>query len=369
MITRCKTAVVMFATVSTFACMGTAIADGRVRVAHFAPFASILEETSVTIAVDGDPVLENFVFGEFSDYLNLPAGSYAITVTPTGATEPAITGEATVADDTDYTIAAVGNGLDQPLALLGLVDDNSPPTSGNLKLRVVHAAPFADSPEATAVSIRSDDGAVIGDLESVPYGEFSEVLEIPAGIYDLKVATPDGRINLIDAAPVDLPADASITVFAIGDGNNQPLGLTAMPVGELALEAPANDLVSGHWYNPETPGQGIGFHPVPEEDRIFGTWYTYGEGGVSTWYALDTCVEPGTTECNTIGFNGTRAIFAIVAVTGGAFDQATELTREPVGELTVDFESCRLASAFYTVNGQDGSFDLVNLTPIAGCTE
>lgn len=369
MTARRPSVLAILAALSSLACVGSAFAVSQVRVAHFAPFASDLEDTAVTVAIDGEPVLENVVFGDFTDYLDLPAGTYDITITPSGASSPAISGEATVADNVAYTLAAVGNGTEQPLALLALVDDNAAPAAGNLKLRIVHAAPFADTPEATAVSVRADDGTLIGGLDNVPYGVASGVLEIPAGTYDLKVATPDGRVNLIDAAPVALPAGASITVFAIGDGVNQPLGLTAVPVGVLALEPTVSDLISGHWYNPATAGQGFGFHPVPAEDRIFGTWYTFGSGGAATWYALDTCAEPGTTTCSGVGFDGTRAVFSVVAVTGGAFNQPTPPTGAPVGSLTVDFDTCRSASASYTVNGQSGSFNLVNLTPVADCRD
>jgi hypothetical protein len=348
----------------------SAFADARVRIAHFAPFADIREETSVTIAVDGEPILENVVFGDFSEYLDLAAGTYDITVTATGAADPAIAAEATVADGVDYTLAAIGNGTEQPLELLALEDDNTAAAAGNLKIRVVHAAPFADTPESTAVSIRADDGTVIGGLDSVSYRDASDILEVPAGTYDLKVATPDGRVNLIDAAPVDLPEGASVTIFATGDSTNEPLALVAVPVGELAAETPVDDRYAGHWYNPETPGQGFGFHPVPGADRMFATWYTYGEGGAPIWYALDTCATPGSLECNTTGFDGDTATFSVAYSTGGTFDEPGGVSAEAIGELVVEFTSCTTATATYTLNEtQTGSFDLVNLTPVDSCTD
>jgi hypothetical protein len=351
------------------ASISVALADARVRVAHLAPFADTVAGTSVTVAVDGDPILEDFTYGDFTEYLDLPAGTYEITVTPTGAGSPAITGSATLEDDIDYTLAAVGNGSLQDLGLLALVDDNAAPAAGNLKLRVVHAAPFADTPEATEVSVRSDDGEVIAGLTNVPFNAASPVLEIPAGNYDLKVATPDGGTNLIDLAPLDLPAGVSLTVFATGDGVNQPLGFLALPLGELPTEAAVDDRYAGHWYNPAVPGQGIGIHPVPAQDRLFATWYTFGDNGSQAWYALDTCVTPGTIACNTNGFDGEVATFGVAAVTGGSFNVAGGTSTRAAGSLVVEFLTCSTATATYEVDGRTGSFDLVNLTPLASCTD
>ncbi|PKL96424.1 MAG: hypothetical protein CVV18_01695, partial [Gammaproteobacteria bacterium HGW-Gammaproteobacteria-8] len=120
-----------------------ALADATVRIVHAAPFADTLEGTSVTVAANGAPVLQDFQFKDFTDVLPLPAGDYELTVTPTGAGEPAITADVTLEDGVDYTVLAVGDGVNQPLALWPLVNDAAAPGDGNLNLRIVHAAPFA----------------------------------------------------------------------------------------------------------------------------------------------------------------------------------------------------------------------------------
>lgn len=346
----------------------TVLADARVRVAHLAPFADTVEATSVTVAVNGNALLEDFQFGEFTDYVPLPAGSYEITITPTGATSPAITADATVEDEVDYTLAAIGNGSLQDLSLLALVDDNGDPSAGNLKLRIIHAAPFAADLTATEVSIRTAGGDVVAGLVNVPFGAASPVLEIPAGAYDLKITSPDGRVNLIDLAPLDLPAGASLTAFAVGDGVNQPLGVIALPLGELPTQTPVDDRYSGHWFNPETPGQGLGIHPVPSQNRLFATWYTF-DDGVPVWYALDTCATPGSVQCNTVGFDGETAVFSIAQVTGGSFNEPGGTQTTAVGSLTVEFTSCTTANASFELNDSSGSFELFNLTPLISCND
>ncbi|MEM1411455.1 MAG: DUF4397 domain-containing protein, partial [Pseudomonadota bacterium] len=81
-----------------------ALADANVTIAHFAPFADTLAGTSVTIAVNGDTLLENVEFKDFTAPQALAAGEYTIDIIPTGATEPAISGTFMLMDDTDYTL-------------------------------------------------------------------------------------------------------------------------------------------------------------------------------------------------------------------------------------------------------------------------
>jgi len=49
----------------------------------------------------------------------------------------------------DYTVHAAGNGSLRGLEMVALVDDNTPPAMGMVKVRIVHAAHFASTPEAT----------------------------------------------------------------------------------------------------------------------------------------------------------------------------------------------------------------------------
>lgn len=160
--------------------------------------------------------------------------------TPPGAMMPAISAEVVLESDTDYTVLALGDVTNQDLALLPLVDTTPAPAAGEIAIRIVHAAPFAPALVDTAVSIRLDDGTVVNGLDNVQFGGESGFFALPEGTYDLQIASPDGTQVFIDLAPVELPAGAVLTVFAIGDGVNQPLGVSAFfsdgSVADLPLE-------------------------------------------------------------------------------------------------------------------------------------
>ena len=221
------------AAVALLAVSGTALAQTNVNVGHLAPFAPDVADTAVSVDVDGMQVLTGVTYNQFSGYLELapagtPPGSTLVEVrTPPGGAV-AISDTFSLAADTNYSVLAIGDGSNQPLQLLPLIDDLTPPATGNVKIRVVHAAPFAASLPDTAVSVRTQGGDVVGGLNSVEFGQDSGFLEVPAGQYDFLIATPDGSTPLIDPVPVSLPGGTIVTLYAVGDGSNQPLGITAV---------------------------------------------------------------------------------------------------------------------------------------------
>jgi hypothetical protein len=216
--------------------------DATVSVAHFAPFADSVAGTSVTVRVNGADTFTEFEFGDIITDVTLPEGAYLIEVLPTGTETVAISGSVVLTGGVDYTLAAIGDGVNQPLELFPLVDDNEPPA--NLaNLRVGHLAPFADTLEGTRVDICTDEGDIVPGLADVAYKDVA-TLPLPAGTYDLLIAlagTSCGEVAL-DLPPVALAEGDVADVFAIGNIANLPLQI-ATTTG-LNVDEPADALVS-----------------------------------------------------------------------------------------------------------------------------
>ncbi len=348
----------------------SAFAAAKVAVAHFAPFASDLDATAVNISINGAPVdaLQGVKFKDFTGYIDLDAGTYTIDVIPVGATDPAITGEFTLTDGVSYTVYAAGNGSTQPLELRALVDDTTAPMTGNLNIRVVHAAPFAADLAATEVSIRTVDGMLVNGLQGVPYNVDSGFFEIPAGTYDLKVASNDGSVNYIDPLAAPLPAGADVTVYAVGDGINQPLGIIAFPVGELPTRTPVDNSTNGTWEIIEGTGTGFIFQPIPAQNRATGSWYTYDMDGNPTFLTFDSCLEQanemGDFECSTPGgFDGEMATTSLYLSTGGGPSEDDVVETVKVGEIDFEFLGCLSAVATVRLDGAEAQvYSAANLT-------
>ena len=352
-VTTTAAALLMCASQSLFA-------DARVAVAHFAPFAEDIEDTAVDVAVNGIVALEGVTYKQFTDYLDFAAGDYTIDVYLAGLAEssdPIITGSFSLEDGVSYTLFATGNAVTQNPVLLALVDTVDMPDADNLNLRVVHAAPFAADLDATEVSIRTAGGDVVNGLVGVPYGVDSGFFQVPAGSYDLKVASNDGSVNYIDPLPADLPAGADVTVFAVGDGINQPLGIIAFPVGELPTRAPVDNRSNGMWEIIEGSGTGFVFQPMPSQNRAVGTWYTYDMDGNPTFLTFDSCQnEPGEDGCAVPGgFDGTMAVTALYTSAGGGPNEEDVVETTRVGEIEFEILGCNDATATVTLDGGEST--------------
>ena len=332
-----------------------ALSDARVTVAHFAPFAEDIADTSVSVALNGTVALENVKFKDFTGYIALPAGEYVVDIIPTGTNTIAITATYNLMDGQDYTVYATGNGSLQDLQLVALADDNTAPAQGNIKVRIVHTAPFGPTAESTEVSVRTAGGDLVAG-PGVPYGAATGYLELPEGTYDLKVASNNGQVNLIDPEPVALASGAIVTLFAVGDIITQDLGIVATPVAELPLRAPVDQSTNGSYRLDGLDGQGFWFTPIPAQNRVVGAWYTYNADGSPMWFTFES--EPG-------GFDGMTAMTTLYQSTGDTPD-AMQMT-EPVGTIDFDVFDCSLIEATVTVGDSMTDYAGIRLTSSALC--
>jgi hypothetical protein len=333
-----------------------AFSAARVAVLHLAPFASDVDATAVDIWINGEIAFPGVKYKDFVNYVELEAGEYTIDVTLAGSTDPVLSKMYTLEDGVDYSVYAIGNGLTQALELTETVDDNTAPMEGMVAVRVSHTAPFAEDLASTEVSIRTAGGDVVNGLVGVPYKVNSGFFEIPANTYDLKVASNDGSVNYFDPLPAALPAGANVTLYAIGDGINQPLGILAFPVGELETRTPVDNSANGWWNIVEGSGQGFILQPIPAQNRLVGTWYTYDLEGNPLFLTFDSCQddvgENDTFACSTPGaFDGVMAETALFLSTGGGSEADQEVLTEQIGTIKFNI-GCDSTSAEVLLDGE-----------------
>jgi hypothetical protein len=176
--------------------------SAKVRVIHASPDAP-----AVDVYVNGSKALTNVPFFTASSYLDLPAGTYRVQVTPTGspASAAVIDASATIEAGKAYSIAATG-----PVASIKptiIVDDLSAPASGKAKVRVYHF-----SPDAPAVDVKLADGTAL--ISSLAFPDASDYLEVAAGSYDLQVTPAGNSAVVIDLPGTSLAAGKIYSVFA-----------------------------------------------------------------------------------------------------------------------------------------------------------
>ena len=206
--------------------------DAMVRVLHGSPDAP-----SVDVFVDGSKVdaLSGIVFGDLTDYVAVPAGTYAVKVCATADSTvcPIDVPALDLAADTDYTIAA-SNVLASIEAKV-LVDDPALVADKAL-VRVVHLS--ADTP---AVDVLTQDGSATV-VDNLAYPDATGYLALDGGSYDLKVcADADNTVCPLDPGALDLADGTAYSVFAVGalTPAEGAQGLTAVVGVDGTYQAPS----------------------------------------------------------------------------------------------------------------------------------
>jgi uncharacterized protein DUF4397 len=181
-----------------------------VRIVQASPDAG-----NVDIAVDGNTVVTDLAFGSISPasgYLTVAAGNRRVEVRDTGTTTDLINSTVDFATHGAYTLLASGKITDNTEALLLKTDDNSAPSSGNIKLRVIHDAPDApnkgtlntcDFPPCVDVYVvapGTDITNVSATIPSLAYQQASDYQSLTAGTYEIIMtdSTDPAKPKLID---------------------------------------------------------------------------------------------------------------------------------------------------------------------------
>ena len=90
-------------------------------------------------------------------------------------------------------------------------------------VRVVHAAPFAQSNANTTVDICDENDQPIPGLTGLAYLDQSNYLPFAPGSYDWYVGTVGCGSSVVDIPAFNLFLDAALTIYILGDRSNQPL--------------------------------------------------------------------------------------------------------------------------------------------------
>src|SRR5215207_7037425 len=179
--------------------------QAQVRVAHLAPDAP-----NVDVYVNGDPVLTDVPYTTVSSYLPLPAGTQQVTVYAAGDTStPVIDAPVEVAAGGAYTIAAVGLVTDGSITAQVYQDDLRAPSSGDAKVRVVHA-----SPDVGPVDVIPRGGDPL--VEGLAFPEATPYAQVPAGTYTLDVNAAGTNQTALTVPDAALASGGVYSAFAVG---------------------------------------------------------------------------------------------------------------------------------------------------------
>ncbi|MFL0269414.1 DUF4397 domain-containing protein [Candidatus Clostridium radicumherbarum] len=193
-------------------------ANSYIRVFNASPDAPALY-----IYANGNLIVKNLAYKQFSQYLPTPAGNYNITVYPSGqTTSPVINTNVDIPENTVFNIAAIGNYPN--ISLYTIPEPITAQKFGRPCIRFIHL-----SPNAPAVDIKLSDGMTV--FSNVGYKYITDYACIPSGTYTFTI-NPTGSDNIALTIPnVTLDPNNYYTIYAVGQVGKSP-ALEAVVVSE-----------------------------------------------------------------------------------------------------------------------------------------
>jgi hypothetical protein len=165
--------------------------------------------TNVDLEVDGKNVQTSIGYGQSASYHSTTSGSHKFGLFATGTTTNPYVSSSISLGTGDTTVLA-----ENPFASIALApytDDNTAPTTGNVKLRIIQAAPtVAASGEGVDVYVVPTGSGIAGtnpEISAIVYPNASSYLSLSAQSYDVTV-TVRGTQNIINSLTGTYPLKA-----------------------------------------------------------------------------------------------------------------------------------------------------------------
>jgi hypothetical protein len=192
---------------------------GRVRFVHAVSDPARADRLDASL--ENLPLGINLAYGNVAPTLPAAAyypvyvGSRALAARRTADTSVKVLDQSlTIAAGTDYTVLALGNAAG--VQGLVLTDDNTAPTAGNVKVRVVHASASTGAVDIYVTTPTADLSTATAAATNVAFRSPTPYVSLPAGAYRIRV-TPAGNraVVSLDVTTPALAAGAIRTVLAL----------------------------------------------------------------------------------------------------------------------------------------------------------
>lgn len=174
--------------------------------------------------IDGEPVFEDLVYADISDYVDVPAGEIALEA---AGFQPA---ERTLAlkPDTAYTavLVPVADGVE-----IALVADSPKPKAGQARVRVVSLCPECTSVDYDAAGVKKPLAKRLDYAKGKLAGEY---MKVKPGQLQLLARAKGADEPLAGFDPVTVDPGTSHSLFVVGQ---DAAGVTLVPAMDAAISS------------------------------------------------------------------------------------------------------------------------------------
>jgi len=212
---------------ATFLSVGCSSGKSRYRFVQ----AATGVPTNIDLFVDGKSVQTGIGFGQTATYRSTSSGSRKFELFAAGtSTNPYINASVSLGSG-DTTVIA--EGTLSTISLAPYTDNNTAPTTGNIKLRVINAAPTV-APTGQGVDVyvvpTGQGIAGVNPQFNVAYPNAGNYLSLSAATYDV-IMTVQGTQNIVSNLTTTIPlTSGQIRTVVVLDAQNGggPYGLLTL---------------------------------------------------------------------------------------------------------------------------------------------
>jgi hypothetical protein len=184
-------------------------------------FNALTSAPAIDVYANGNLIIQNLAYGQFSPYIPVTPGNYNINIFPTGqVTTPLIATNIIIPTETIFNLAVIGNVPN--VEIYTIPEPVAPINFGRACIRFIHL-----SSNAPAVDITLQNGQNI--FTSVGYKDITDYVCVPPGTYtfEIKVA---GTNNVALTVPnLQLQPNTYYSIYIIGlVGQYPPLQAVAI---------------------------------------------------------------------------------------------------------------------------------------------
>lgn len=197
-------------------------APANLRIAHGSPDAP-----QVDIILNGKTVATNVAFKNATGFLTVPPGKADLKINVAGTNTTALAAMPQLESGKYYTVMAADSVAN--LKPLLFQEEAMGPAAGNVKVRVVHAAPKAPRVDVYVTTAGAALETSTPTLVDVPFLGVSNALEVPAATYRVRITGTGSKSPVFDSGSVALTAGSDLVLAAVEEN------LGASPVTLLGL--------------------------------------------------------------------------------------------------------------------------------------
>jgi len=177
---------------AAFLTVGCSSSSGRFRYVQTATAVP----TNVDLQVDGKSIQTAIGFGQSATYRSTSSGTHKFDFFPAGTTtNPYASASVSVGAYTTVFTAGAFNGSIPDVVTF--TDDNTTPTTGNSRVRILHMSPTVGSVDIYVVPTGNDISGLNPQISGLTYKNPSNYLQLSANGYDVVVTVTGTQVILI----------------------------------------------------------------------------------------------------------------------------------------------------------------------------